>query len=270
MARGRPLQPLNISDEVHDQLESLSRSRSMSHALVRRAKIVLMSDCGLTNQEIAERVGLSGASVGKWRRRFCEQGLMGLYDELRPGGPRSVSDEEISSLIYKTLKKQPKGATHWDLSFDGRRDGALQVLGSTCMESFWTATASTEALQTVERSLLRRESQGYRRSIPEPTGQRDGALCRREEPDSSTRTDTTDSSFGSRIRRGRHSQLYPERHDHPLCSAQHRIRQSSDSVQAQTPQQRVPSVPQAHRQERPSYNQKVWKKRKGDPTLPVR
>ncbi len=113
MARGRPLQPLNISDEVRDQLQSLSGSRSMPHALVRRAKIVLLSDGGLTNQEIAERVGLSGASVGKWRRRFCEQGLMGLYDELRPGGPRSVSDEEISSLIYKTLKKKPKNATHW-------------------------------------------------------------------------------------------------------------------------------------------------------------
>ena len=113
MAMGRPLQPLNISDEVRAQLESLSRSRSMPHALVRRAKIVLMSDRGLTNQQIGESIELSGASVGKWRRRFCEQGLMGLYDELRPGGPRSVSDEEISSLIYKTLKKKPKGATHW-------------------------------------------------------------------------------------------------------------------------------------------------------------
>ena len=87
MAMGRPLRPLGISDEVRVQLESFSHSRSMPHSLVRRAKIVLMSDEGLTNQLIGERLGLSGASVGKWRRRFCEQGLMGLYDELRPGGP---------------------------------------------------------------------------------------------------------------------------------------------------------------------------------------
>ncbi len=87
MAMGRPLKPLNISEQVRAQLESMARSRSMSHALVRRAKIVLMSDKGLSNQQIAQQLGLSGASVGKWRRRFCEEGLMGPYDELRPVVP---------------------------------------------------------------------------------------------------------------------------------------------------------------------------------------
>ncbi len=113
MTMGRPLRPLDISDESRTQLESISRSRSMPHMLVRRAKIVLMSEQGLSNQQIGEQIGLSGASVGKWRRRFCEQGLMGLYDELRPGAPRSIGDEKIASLIHKTLKKKPKGATHW-------------------------------------------------------------------------------------------------------------------------------------------------------------
>ncbi len=113
MTMGRPLRPLDIRDESRAQLESISRSRSMPHMLVRRAKIVLMSEQGLSNQQIGEQIGLSGASVGKWRRRFCEQGLMGLYDELRPGAPRSIGDEKIASLIHKTLKKKPKGATHW-------------------------------------------------------------------------------------------------------------------------------------------------------------
>jgi putative transposase len=113
MAMGRPLKPLGISDEVRVQLKSFSNSRSMPHSLVRRAKIVLMSDEGLTNQLIGERLGLSGGSVGKWRRRFCEQGLIGLYDALRPGGPRSIGDEKIAALIHKTIQKKPKGATHW-------------------------------------------------------------------------------------------------------------------------------------------------------------
>ena len=113
MARGRPKQRLEISDEVRAQLESISRSRSMSHALVRRAKIVLMSDDGLSNQSIGETLNLSSQTVGKWRSRFCKQGLMGLYDEMRPGGPRSIADEKIAALIYKTLRKLPRGATHW-------------------------------------------------------------------------------------------------------------------------------------------------------------
>ena len=96
MRMGRPLQLFNITEDTRAQLESISRSLSMPHSHVRRAKIVLMSDKGLTNQEIGRKIGLSGASVGKWRRRFCEQGLMGLYDELRPGGPRSIEDEQVS------------------------------------------------------------------------------------------------------------------------------------------------------------------------------
>ena len=105
MARGRPKQRLEISDEVRAQLESISRSRSMSHALVRRAKIVLMSDDGLSNQSIGETLNLSSQTVGEWRSRFCKQGLMGLYDEMRPGGPRSIADEKIAALIYRVLTR---------------------------------------------------------------------------------------------------------------------------------------------------------------------
>ena len=39
---------------------------------------------------------------------------MGLYDERRPGRPRTVQDEKITALVRKTLKTQPKdGSTHW-------------------------------------------------------------------------------------------------------------------------------------------------------------
>ena len=135
MAQGRPLEPLNLSNEVRAQLESMARSRSMSHALVRRAKIVLMSDRGHTNQQIGQQLGLSGASVGKWRRRFCQQGLMGLYDELRPGSPRSISDERIAALIHTTLKKKPKGATHWTC----RSLAAEARLSKSTVQRVWKA-----------------------------------------------------------------------------------------------------------------------------------
>ncbi len=114
MATGRPLQPLNLSDDVRAQLESMVRSRTLPVALARRARIILMSDSGLSNQQIGHRLEVSGNTVGKWRRRFLAQGLMGLYDELRPGSPRSITDEQTAALIKKTLETKPKGgATHW-------------------------------------------------------------------------------------------------------------------------------------------------------------
>lgn len=113
MPRGRPRQPITLTDEVKVQLESIANSRSLPYAHVRRAKIILMSDQGLTNTSIAKEVGLSISVVGMWRKRFINQGLMGLYDEPKPGAPRSISDEQVAQLIKKTLKSKPKGATHW-------------------------------------------------------------------------------------------------------------------------------------------------------------
>jgi putative transposase len=113
MAIGRPKPPLSLSDDTKKQLEVMANSRSLPYAQVRRAQIILMSAQGLTNTAIAEKVGLSIKMVGTWRQRFVDQGLMGLYDQPRAGAPRKISDEQVALLIEKTLRKTPKGATHW-------------------------------------------------------------------------------------------------------------------------------------------------------------
>ena len=58
---------------------------------VLRAKIILLAAEGLSNTEIAARLGLDRQMVSKWRKRFFEQRLDGLADEPRPGRPRSFS-----------------------------------------------------------------------------------------------------------------------------------------------------------------------------------
>jgi len=111
--RGRRAQSIVLRDDERNQLESYVRSRSMPSGMSSRFRIILLSADGLSNMEISEKVGLSRASVGKWRKRYIENGLEGLHDELRPGRPRSVSDEKVAELIHKTLQSQPEGATHW-------------------------------------------------------------------------------------------------------------------------------------------------------------
>jgi len=113
MARGRPLAPLKLSEETQACVQSLARSRSLPHALVRRAKIIVQSAQGRTNGEIAKALGLSRASVGQWRQRFVRQGLAGLYDAPRPGGPRTIEEEQVAALIRRTLQTRPAKGTHW-------------------------------------------------------------------------------------------------------------------------------------------------------------
>ena len=96
---GRPLTPLTLSESERDELRSITRSRSMPQSLATRARIVLLSADGESNTDIAERLGLSKPTVGIWRKRYRLQRTAGLYDEPRPGGPRSIRDEQVAALL---------------------------------------------------------------------------------------------------------------------------------------------------------------------------
>jgi putative transposase len=113
MPLGRPIPPMVLSPEMQEQLHTMSRARSLPQALAMRARIILLAADGLSNTQIAVQLRLSLPTVGKWRRRYLHQGLVGLYDEVKPGGPRSISDEQVAGLIRKTLKTKPKDGTHW-------------------------------------------------------------------------------------------------------------------------------------------------------------
>jgi len=104
---------VTLEPEQQSQLEGLVASRSLPHALVMRARVILMAATGMQNIDIASKVEMSRETVGKWRKRFLEYGLNGLHDELRAGRPRTMSDERVAQLLNKTLKTKPKNGTHW-------------------------------------------------------------------------------------------------------------------------------------------------------------
>ena len=80
---------------------------------MRRAQIVLACADGEAGNSIAQRMHLNKNTVVKWRKRYLEQGLKGLHDELRAGRPRSHGDERVAEIINTALQSQPRGATHW-------------------------------------------------------------------------------------------------------------------------------------------------------------
>ena len=114
MRRGRPKTELLLKDDERSQLQSFARSRSLPAALSARARIVLSSADRELNHAIAERLELTKATVSKWRPRFVERRIAGLYDDVRPGKPRTVDDERVAHLIKPTLHTKPaNGSTQW-------------------------------------------------------------------------------------------------------------------------------------------------------------
>jgi transposase len=103
---------LGLRDGDRERLEAWGRSSTIQAGLAQRARIVLLAAEGLTNTEIADRVGVSRPTVISWRGRYARSGIAGLSDEARPGRPRTVDHRKI---VAATLRPPPRklGVTHW-------------------------------------------------------------------------------------------------------------------------------------------------------------
>lgn len=113
MRTGRPKLPLELLPADKEKLLLLARRPKTAQRVAVRSKIVLRAAEGRSNQEIARGLGVSGATVGKWRERFRLQGMEGLSDEPRPGAPRTITDVQVEEAVTRTLESLPVAATHW-------------------------------------------------------------------------------------------------------------------------------------------------------------
>ncbi len=101
-----------------------------------RSRVVLAAAEGLRNTQIAERLGITRAMAGKWRRRFAAERLDGLIDEPHPGRPRTVTDAQVEAVIVATLERTPTNASHW-----ATRSMAAEVgLSQSAVLRIWRAS----------------------------------------------------------------------------------------------------------------------------------
>jgi transposase len=135
MARGRSLQPLEVSDNERAALERMARRRTVSRQFADRARIVLECGRGKTNSEVADQLGITQHTVGKWRERFRNDRISGLTDEPRSGTPRRLSDDRVEEVVHRTLSTKPKNATHWS----SRELAAATGLSSNSVLRIWRA-----------------------------------------------------------------------------------------------------------------------------------
>ena len=126
-----------LSDDEREALQRWVKRRKTAQGLAMRARIVLACAEGVSDRAVAERLGTTRVTVGKWRRRFLEKGCDGLLDEPRPGAPRTVADEDVERVITLTLETMPRGATHWSTRSMAKASG----LSSATISRIWRAFA---------------------------------------------------------------------------------------------------------------------------------
>ena len=136
MRTGRPIAPLSLTVEERETLERWARRPKSAQALAQRSRIVLECAAGKPNTAVAQKLGLTHQTVGKWRQRFLERRLGGLLDEPRPGAPRQVGDAHIEQVVRLTLESTPADATHWSTRAMAKRRGLSQTMVGRIWRAF--------------------------------------------------------------------------------------------------------------------------------------
>jgi len=105
---------IHLTQEQQKTLIRLVKGRRTEVRVALRAKIVLAAARGLENQEIAEELGITRETVGRWRSRFVERSVEGLLKDLPRGGRKPTKRSRVEGrIIEMTTQKQPTNATHW-------------------------------------------------------------------------------------------------------------------------------------------------------------
>lgn len=89
-----------VPEDVRPLLVAAAAKERAAHRSVVRARIVLFAEQGLTNSQIATRVGCTERNVYRWRTRFaCNPCLDSLEDRRRSGRPAKIAVDVRCQLI---------------------------------------------------------------------------------------------------------------------------------------------------------------------------
>jgi len=125
--------PLPLSSGERDELQSYLRRHNLPAAVAQRMRIILRLADGATYREICEALDTTAPTISLWKKRYQEEGLIGL-GTIRPGQPpQKLTPQLRAKILAKTQQVPPDGSTHWSL----RKMAALIGVGKELIRKVW-------------------------------------------------------------------------------------------------------------------------------------
>src|SRR5438046_8138507 len=93
--------------EEAEELGGRARGTTISVRERRRAEIIVLSAQGLTQQRIAEQLGISRVAVNRWVGRFALQRLDGLSDRAGRGRKPWLPQTAVQQVVEQAVTPPP-------------------------------------------------------------------------------------------------------------------------------------------------------------------
>ena len=107
-----------LSEQERIELEKAVSSQMTPVRLVERARAIRMAADKTPSYRIAEQLGVTTNTIGRWRRRYAKDRMEGIVKDhprgANQGGKKTVDQAKLrQKIIEKTTQGKPEGATHW-------------------------------------------------------------------------------------------------------------------------------------------------------------
>src|SRR2546422_10658414 len=124
---------LTITAEQRGELSKRAASRTLPAGDVFRARLILALADGLSYDQIKAALQTTAPTIARWKQRFEEAGLDGLFPRHKGSQPR-VADAALQARIArKTQQKPADGSTHWSC----RKMAAALGLSKSTVQRVW-------------------------------------------------------------------------------------------------------------------------------------
>lgn len=130
----RPILSLELSEQQASELEAAVKQHSAPQRMVRRWRIILLRSHGLSQQEVAWKVGVNRPVVAQWEKRFRQCGMEGLEERRRSGRHPTISPDVRASIISEATRP-PAGHTQWST----RKMAQAKRVSNQTVHKLWKA-----------------------------------------------------------------------------------------------------------------------------------
>jgi transposase len=130
----RPIRVLSVSDVQRKELERVVARPTASQREAQRSRIILLRGEGLSQDEVARKIGVNRPVVVHWEKRFTEAGIEGLSEARRSGRPPVIT-EELRAQIISEAVRPPPGHTQWST----RKMAKAKGVSNQTVHKLWRA-----------------------------------------------------------------------------------------------------------------------------------
>ena len=137
---------IQLSDDEYLQLRQYVREGQKSSRAITRARVLLLSDEHVPDEEICQQLDIGRVTVYRIRRKYHDGGLThALHDKRRSGAPSKIDGRVEASLTMLACSAPPEGYGRWTLQVLADKLIELQVIDAISLESVRTALKKTNS-----------------------------------------------------------------------------------------------------------------------------